>query len=249
VSTWLQRYRLLVVIFTIGVLVGLREYMVARRAPIGGPAACEASAASCFSIRSSSLATGDPDFWSRHARMVEVMTQLNPDDPDTKFVRGMEALAAGDEAEFTRRFEEAIAAGVKHNHLLLQYYAQYLLQTGADWERVNQAVNRWRENHPFSRETIYLNVAAGPRTPGDETDLRDALHRIRWLADYRLERESGGEQWRLHLAFRPGRRVDIRQAVAGVTVLSIPAAQRHLYEVTCRTLQDCTATRRGARTQ
>jgi hypothetical protein len=243
---WLQRYRLLVVIFTIGVLVGLREYMLARSgAATGGPAACEASAASCFSIPSSSLATRDPDFWSRHARMVNVVAQLNPDDPDTKFLKGMEALAAGDEAAFARSFDDAIAAGVKHNHLLLQYYAQYLLESGADWERVNQAVNHWRENHPFSRETISLSMAAGPRTPADEAALRTALGRVPWLADYRLERDSAGgtEQWRLYLLFRPGRRIDMRQAVAAVTTLSIPAAQRHLYEVTCRTLQDCTANR------
>jgi hypothetical protein len=241
---WLQRYRLLIVIFTLGVLVGLREYMLSRSGvPTGGPTACEASAASCFSIRSSNLASRDPRFWSRHARLVDVVSRLNPDDPDTKFLKGMEALAEGDEAEFARQFDEAIAAGVKHNYLLLQYYAQYLLERGADWERVNRAVNHWRENHPFSRETIALNLSAGPRTPDDEEALRRALQRIPWLADYHLERDVADEQWRLHLMFRPGRRVDMRDAVAAVTVLSIPAEQRQLYEVTCRTLQDCTANR------
>ena len=243
---WLQRYRLLVVIFTIGLVVGVREYMVTRSgATSRGPAACEASAASCFSIPSSSLATRDPAFWSRHAHMVRAVAELNPDDPDTEFLRGMQALAAGDQAEFTRLFEQAIAAGVKHNFLLLQFYAQYLLDSGADWERVNRAVNRWRENHPFSREPISLGLGTGPETPADEAALATALRRIPWLSDFRLVRErgAGNYEWRLHLLFRPGRSVDMRQAVAAVTVLSIPAAHRHLYEVTCRTLVDCTAQR------
>jgi hypothetical protein len=242
---WLQQYRLLAVIFALGSFVGGREYMVSRAQPTGGPGGCEASAASCFAIRSSALATRDPAFWSRHARMVEVVAGLNPDDPDTGFLHGMEALAAGDEAEFVQQFEKAIAAGVKHNHLLLQYYAQYLLDRGADWRLVNEAVNRWRENHPFSPETISLNLSAGPRSSSDASALRQALAGVRWIADARLERysENGMERWRLRLSFRPGRTVDMREAVAAMTVLSIPEEQRPLYEVTCQTLQDCRATR------
>lgn len=165
--------------------------------------------------------------------------------PDTEFLRGMEALAAGDEAEFVRQFEDAIASGARHNHLLLQYYAQYLLDRGADWQRVNDAVNMWRANHQFSTETLSLSLSSGPRTRSDEVALRDALARIPWIADARLERsnEDGSERWRLLLSFRPGRTVDVRQAVAAVTLLSIPESQRSLFEVTCRTLQDCTATR------
>jgi hypothetical protein len=241
---WLQRYRLLAVIFAIGMVGGIREYVVARGEPTGGPTGCEASAASCFSIRSSALAMQDPAFWSRHARMVDVVAALNPDDPDTEFLQGMEALAGGDEDEFARRFERAIQAGVKHNPLLYQYYAQFLLDRGADWRRVNDAVNRWRENHQFSQETLSFNVSNGPRTPADDVTLRSALARVRWIADARLTRQGDrNDQWRLELSFRPGRAVDMREAVAAVTVLNIPQEQRSLYEVTCQTLQDCTANR------
>ncbi len=242
---WIQRYRVLVVIYAIGLVVGIREFVMSRSQPTGGPAGCEASAASCFSIRSSALATTDPDFWHQHSRMVEVVAALNPDDPDTEFLRGMEALAAGDPEEFARRVEEAVEAGVKHNHYLLQYHAQYLLDRGADWQRVNEAVNRWRRNHQFSSEPLTLDLSAGPRTSSDEVALRDALARVPWIEDARLERSTDGDiqRWRLLLFFRPGRTIDMREAIAAVTVLSIPPDQRHLYEVTCSTLEDCTATR------
>ncbi len=243
---WYERYRLLIVLFAASSIVGIREYVITRRSgSMGGSVGCEASAAACFSIRSSALATRDPDFWTRHARMVEVVAALNPDDPDTDFLKGMEALVGGDEEEFVRRFEEAATAGVKHNHFLLQYLAQYLLDSGADWQRVNDAVNRWRVNHQFSSETLTLGLSVGPRSPADEKALRDALARVPWIADARLERvrDQDAERWQLHLSFRPGRIVDMREAVAAATVLSIPEDRRHLYEVTCRTLQDCTANR------
>ncbi|HEX6316632.1 MAG TPA: hypothetical protein VFZ73_17290 [Gemmatimonadaceae bacterium] len=243
---WLRRYRLIVVLFTAGTLLGIREYRVTRSGGVsGGPGACEASAASCFSIPASALATQDPAFWSRHAQMVDVVAALNPQDPDTEFLKGMEALAAGDEGEFVRRFEQAIARGVKHNQFLLHFYAQYLLDSGADWQRVNEAVNRWRENHQLSRETLSVGMAAGPSGPADESALRSALARVPWIDGHRLERDTtgGAERWRLHLSFRPGRTVDIREAVAAVTTLAIPPQQRHRFEVTCRTLLDCTANR------
>ncbi len=241
---WLQRYRLLIVIYTVGLAVGIREYVVSREGgTVGGAGACEASAASCFSIRSSALATPDAEFWRQHARMVEVVAAVNPDDPDTEFLKGMEALSAGNEDEFKRRFEAAVAAGVKHNHFLLQFYAQYLLDRGGNWQEVNDAINRWRQNHQLSRETLGLNLSAGPTSPADEADLQAALSRVPWLQDYRLERSTanGAEQWRLLMAFRAGRQVDIRDAVAAVTTLAIPPDQRPLLEVTCRTLIDCTA--------
>lgn len=241
---WLRSYRLLIVLFTIGMLVGMREYIVSRRGGVtGGGGGCEASAASCFSIRSSALATRDPGFWKQHARMVQVVTELNPHDPDTDFVEGMEALAAGDEESFVRHFERAIAKGAKHNHLLLQFYAQYLLDSGADWERVNEAMNRWRDNHPFSKETISLTLGAGPDTPADEAALQEALARVPWIDGAQLVRDGtvGAERWALRMSFHPGRTVDMRDAVAAVTVLSIPADRRDRFRVTCRTLLDCTA--------
>lgn len=241
---WVQRYRLLIVIYTVGLAVGIREYVISREGGgLGGAGACEASAASCFSIRSSALATPDAEFWKRHARMVEVVAAVNPDDPDTEFLKGMEALSAGNEEEFKRRFEAAVAAGVKHNHFLLQFYAQYLLDRGGNWQEVNAAINRWRDNHQLSRESLGLNLSAGPRSATDDADLRTALVRVPWLADYRLERtsENGADRWRLLMAFRAGKEVDIRDAVAAVTTLAIPPDERSRVEITCRTLIDCTA--------
>lgn len=242
----LQRYRLLLVVYGIAVWVGSREYLVSRNGlPIGGPAGCEASAASCFSISSTLAPTDDSTFWRHHAELVKIMASVNPDDPDTEFLKGMQSMAEGDEAEFTRRFEQAISAGVKHNYFLLQYYAQHLVNRGADWRLVNDAVNRWRDNHPFSQEPISIQLGIGPRTPSDTVALQRALSRVPWVARARLERvpDQGSEQWRVLLSFRPGRTIDMREAMAAVTILAIPEEQRSLYEVTCYTLQDCNATR------
>ncbi len=247
---WFQRYRLLVVIYAIAILVGTREYLVSRtRGSLGGLGGCQASAASCFSISATPDATSDSAFWSQHSDMTDVVARLNPDDPDTDFLKAMQSLADGDEDEFFRLLEEAVAADIKHNDVLLEFYAQYLLARGADWRPVNRAVNRWRENHPSSAGTISLQLATGPRTPSERAVLQDALAPVPWIAAWQLESYTvnGDERWRVLLMFRPGETVDIRQAIAAVTVLSLTEEQRSLYEVTCRTLQDCTLTRRPAR--
>ena len=247
---WFQRYRLLVVIYAIAILVGTREYLVSRtRGSLGGLGGCQASAASCFSISATPDATSDSAFWSQHSDMTNVVARLNPDDPDTDFLKAMQSLADGDEDEFFRLLEEAVAADIKHNDVLLEFYAQYLLARGADWRRVNLAVNRWRENHPSSAGTISLQLATGPRTPSERAVLQDALAPVPWIAAWQLESYTvnGDERWRVLLMFRPGETVDMRQAIAAVTVLSLTEEQRSLYEVTCATMQDCTLTRRPAR--
>jgi hypothetical protein len=73
-----------------------------------------------------------------------------------------------------------------------------------------------------------------------------ALHGVPWIADASLERtaQGGGEQWSLQLAFHPGRPIDVREAVAAATMLSLTAEQRREYVVRCQTLQDCTIRRR-----
>jgi hypothetical protein len=243
----LRDYRLLLVVYGVGLVVGVREYRLAQSSVTGsGPAGCEASAASCFSIEARTVPVSDSAFWRAHARMLEVLVRVNPDDPDTHVARGIQALADGDMEEFVRRFEAALSTGVKHNPLLLQYYAQALLDREADWQLVNLSINRWRENHPFSTERLSLQLAEGPRNASDSAALSAALSRIPWLADSRIATYSEGaeQRWSLELAFRPGRTVDLREAVAAVTVLSIPEDRRALYEVSCHTLQDCTATLR-----
>jgi hypothetical protein len=239
---------MLLVAYGIALVLGVREYLLAREGQVVGTGGCEASAASCFSITSLAVPASDSAFWASHARMTEVVAQVNPDDPNTQFLLGIQALAEGDEAEFIRRFEGALASGVKHNHLLLQYYAQSLLDRGSDWRAVNQAVNRWRENHPSSTETLVLQLGEGPRTASDSLALRESLASVPWISEAALESYvDGGERWRLRLGFRPGRTVDVREAVAAATILAIPEEERPLYQVTCETLQDCSAERRPGR--
>lgn len=147
--------------------------------------------------------------------------------------------------EVARRFAAALGKGVKHKHLLLQYYAQYLLESGGDWQLVNEAVNRWRENHPFSAEPISLRLSQGPRDQADVAVLEQALAAVPWISGSQLvQEEDGAGGWRLLRAFHPARTVDMRQAVAAVTMLALPERDRQEYEVICETLQDCRARRR-----
>ena len=237
-----RQYRMLIVAYGVALLVGAREYVVSRSGDttdwVGG---CRASAAACSSVTSRAGLTDDSTFWRQHRAMTEVVARVNPDDPDTDFLVGMQALADGDSEESVRRLEAALAAGVRHNDYLQQYYAQYELNRGADWQRVNFAVNRWRRNHPSSPEPIYLRLGAGPRDEAEAALLRGALAEVPWIADSRLESsmQDGEEQWRVQLIFRPGRTVDMRQAVEAVSLLSLTEDQRAQYRVRCGTLQEC----------
>lgn len=245
----LARDRVLIAFYAVGAVVGIREFLVTRSS--GEPEwtdGCQASAAGCFSIESRTAPVRDPDFWRRHAELTEIMTLVNPDDPDTDFLRAMQALADGDTEGFERLAEHALATGSKHNGMLLQYYAQYLLDEGAEWWRVNAAVNQWRENHQFSAERLSLGLDSGPSDASDVDALNRALAQVPWLADWELAPPTDADgRWRLWLSFHPGRTVDIREVVAAVTMLSIPPDQREIFEVTCQTLRDCRATRRPGR--
>lgn len=222
---WHRRYRMLIGIYTIAVIVGAREYLVSRgQEPI--------------------------DFLNeKWSDMTDVVSVINPGDPDTGFLEAVQALQQGDPDTFLERLEEALSSDVKHNDLLLQSYAQHLLNTGTDHQQVNVALNRWRENHPFSVETVWLPLASGPRNAADLDDLNRALRDVPWVTDAQVEAYGDGanQRWRATLTFRPGHPVDILDAVAAASVLAMPPGQRALYEVTCSTLTDCSATRRGSR--
>ena len=91
----LQRYRMLVIVYVIVLAIGAREYLVSRSSGtvewIGG---CQASAAACSNTGTQTLESSDDSlFWIRHAKMTEVVAQLNPEDPDTDFLLGMQALS------------------------------------------------------------------------------------------------------------------------------------------------------------
>lgn len=214
---WLRRFRMLIGIYAIAVVVGVREFLVARTDPVD-------------------MAS---EQWSE---MADVVARLNPEDPDTDFLQAMRAMQAGDEEAFLRHAERALAADVKHNDVLLRAYAQNLLNTGQDWRLVNWAVNRWRRNHPASAETLALPLGSGPRDEAEEELLRRELARVSWIADSELERytEDGGERWRVLLTFLPPRAVDLRQAVEATTFVSLSAEQRARFTVRCSTLTDCT---------
>ena len=158
---WYRRYRMLIAIYAIAVIVGAREYLVSRgQAPV--------------------------DFLSeKWSAMTEVVSAINPGDPDTDFLEAVQALQQGDEETFLEHLEEALTSDVKHNDLLLQSYAQHLLNTGRDHAQVNAALNRWRDNHPFSVETVWLPLATGPRGATDLTDLNRAFAEVPWVTETR----------------------------------------------------------------
>lgn len=247
--SWLQKYRMLVIAYGLALVVGGREYFVSRTADtsswMGG---CEASAAAC-SLTPRASAAADSAFWIQHAELARVVVAVNPDDPDTHFLRSMQALADGDQEESIRQLENALSSGVKHNDYLLRLYAQYELSRGADWQRVNFAINRWRRNHPFSADPLYLQLGVGPESEAEERLLHELLASVPWIGGSEVERTetADGVRWRVGLTFRPGRIVDIRQAVEAVTTLSVPQDQRARLRVRCSTLVDCQVEPRSGR--
>ncbi len=220
-----QRYRILFVIYGVGVVVGVREFYLSRQ--------------------------GDPVDWAsdRWATMTEVVAEVNPDDPDTDFLEGVQSIVRGDDDAFVSHFEDALDAGVKHNEFLLRDYAQHLLASRAGWRAVNEAVNRWRENYPFSNETLTLELGAGPRTRADVSVVRRELRAVPWIGDAELEsyEADARRRWRVHVTFRPPHPVDVREAVAAVSILSVPETDRGRLAVTCRTLTECAVAPRTVR--
>ena len=222
---WYRQYRMLIGIYAIVLVVGVREYLVSRSQ---GPV---------------DLLT---EGWSE---MTDVVAEINPGDPDTEFLEAIRAMQGDDEEEFVRRMEEALASGVKHNDLLLRSYAQHLLNSGADYRLINFATNRWRENHPFSAETLWLSLAAGPASPAEAAVLHRTMAEVPWIYDSKSESfvEGQSQRWRVVLSFRPGQTIDIREAVAAASILSLPPEQRSLYEIECFTLEECRLLRRAGR--
>ena len=119
-SVRMRRYSVLATVYAIGLVFGIREYMLSRAVdPVSWPS----------------------DEWSG---MTDVVAHFAPDHPDSKWLQSQEALGEGDAAAFAARLEEAIAAGTKDNEFLLHDYAQLLLDRKEDHRTINQAVNRWR---------------------------------------------------------------------------------------------------------
>lgn len=215
-SPWYRRFRMLLGIYLIAAAFGVREYYLARQGAIIDP---------------------ETEEWSR---MAEVISQINPADADTEYLEAMEALKEGDSDAFVRHMETALDKGVKHNDVLLRTYAQHLFTTNADYRVVNGALERWRLNHPFTNEPFEMPLGAGPTTPEAERALRRELDSVDWVLRYELQppdRENPG--WRVLLYIRPATEIDIREAVAAVSILGLPPEMRRDFKVTCLNLQDC----------
>ena len=186
---WYRKYRLLLVIYGLCLLVGGREWWLSRGSEPAGW------------------------FTEEGRALAEVLVRVTPDEADTEFIQGMQSLASGDVAEYERFLEEALARNPKHNDMLLRFHAQHLIDTGADWVTVNQALNRWRINHPFDVETINYYIDPGPETDLQLAALEDALLRVRWIERAWLEpiaAEDGTRPWRIVIDFTDGAVVDIR---------------------------------------
>lgn len=214
---WHRRFRMLIGIYLIGLAVGVREYVISRDAP----------AVDMLS-----------DEW---ARMTTVVSEVNPGDPDTEFLASIQAMRDNDPEAFMKHMEGALAAGVKHNDLLMQSYAQALMIRGADYRRVNFALNEWRKNHPSSAETIWLPLAVPPRDAAETEALHLALAEVPWIAGGELEtiEQNGRTTVRVNISFRPPRAIDIREAVAAVSILGLSPQERQRFRVRCLTMIDC----------
>ena len=84
------------------------------------------------------------------------------------------------------------------------------------------------------------------RGAADEAALRREFGAVDWVGGARPEpySQDGQERWRVLLTFRPPLEVDMREAIAAVSILSIPESDRQRLKVTCATLQDCSVSPR-----
>ena len=213
---WARKYKLLLIIYVSGMVFGIREFVIARDG-------------------------GGVDMMSDEwAAMTDVVASFNPDDPDTEFLLALQELRAGDPEGYIEYFEAALDDDVKHNEFLLQDYTQFILDRGAVWTQVNRAANRWRENFPFSAETLSLPLGQGPADAGEADLIRRELMAIDWVSNATVSRDAENPgAWRAEISFRPPLEVDLREAIAAVSILSVPAADRARLKVTCLTFRDC----------
>jgi len=215
-APWYRRFRMLLVIYVIAMLFGAREFVLARTQP---PVDMETAE------------------WSR---MAEVVARVNPADVDTDYLLAMEALKVGDRESFVRHMEDALLdKHAKHNEILLQAYAQHLFTVNADYRQVDKWLNFWRMNHPASAEAFEIPLGAGPRDANDATALRLELESIDWVLRHEVVPPDGDAGWRVQLWFRPATEIDIREAVAAVSVLQLSPEQRSAFTVNCLTLENC----------
>ena len=117
-APWYRRFRMLLLIYVLGMLFGAREFLIARSGDQVDPGS---------------------DEWSR---MAEVIAEINPADADTDFLLAMEALQEGDEARYIEYMETALGKGIKHNNFLLAEYAHHLIRIQAPFENIDVEIGR-----------------------------------------------------------------------------------------------------------
>jgi hypothetical protein len=187
--TWFRKWRILLLVYAVGIGFGVHEFLFKRDRP--------------------KFEWETP----QGVELLEVLERLNPDDPDTRYLKAMHALAGGDRAEFDRQLNLALASNLKSNEIMLRFHAEYLLATSTDTAAINAAITRWRRNFPYTPEPITFRLANAPRTPEQAEAVERFVAQIPWVSDLRLGRSlssNGSEQWVLGIMVRRGVEIDVR---------------------------------------
>jgi hypothetical protein len=219
---WFRKWRVLVVAYSLATIIAVREVIVSR--------------------------TSDPVAWPSEewTEMVEVVSEINPDEADTQWLESMEYRLEGDAKDFALKLEESLATDIKHNEFMLQDYTQLMLDRGADYQIINWAANRWRENHPFSTKTLRLELTEGPENDADVAYLKNVMEDIPWISNVVIQPsgDPNDGRWFVLIGFRPAQEIDIREAIEAVSLLTLTPEQRLDLRVTCFTMKNCTLTTR-----
>lgn len=215
-APWYRRFRMLLIIYGLAMLIGAREYFMARS---GAPV---------------DLGTAE---WTE---MANVVAEINPAEADTEYLLAMESLQRGDSEAYVAYMESALDRGVKHNNALLGEYAQFLIRSQAPFEDIDRALNRWRENHQLSFEILELPMGTGPANDADGATLRRELDAIDWIYKYELKPPTTDiPYWVILTQFEPAVEASIRELIEALSILALPPQDRDRLAVRCTSFQDC----------
>ena len=217
-SPWYRRFRMLIGIYLIAMVFGVREYVLARD--------------------DGTVEQGSDD-WSE---MVEVLASVNPEDADTDYLLAMEARQRGDVEAYMLHMETGLAKGVKHNNALLAEYAHQLIRMQAPFEDIDRALNRWRLNHQLSFEIIELPLGAGPQSQADQGALQRELDAIDWIYKYDLRAPTAEvPTWVVLAQFEPAIEASVRDLIEAISILSVRPEDRGRLAVRCTSFTECRA--------
>ncbi|MDG2281685.1 MAG: hypothetical protein P8L45_01125 [Longimicrobiales bacterium] len=215
-TPWYRRFRMLFIVYLLGLFFGGREFLIARSGTEVDPGSEE---------------------WSR---MAEVIAELNPADADTDFLLAMEALQEGDEVGYIEHMETALGKGVKHNNFLLAEYAHHLIRIQAPFENIDVALNTWRKNHQLSFEIVTLPLGRGPSSQQDYDAIRRELDALDWIYKWELQEPAAeASQWLLLFQFEPAKEAVIRDVTEAISILGLPPEVRSRLRVRCTSWTDC----------